>query len=230
MREAVDKRQCQAVTAAGKPCKAAPLSGEQFCMLHHPDADPAALGRIGGSARGRRGGAGNGGGRGGPFPSGSGPDQNSGDRRSRLAAAFDRELDIAETTGTIRNLQGFVALARAVLERTDDESRRVSVVEAREMLLARLKAGGVQASGEKCPVCKGRGYVERPSGPVRHTREIPEEPAELVEAAPPPVAVDGPQGGLRPDIRQLDPARFEQDIVRRQRERGVSVPVDDDAA
>jgi hypothetical protein len=52
--EAVTSRGCEAVTADGKPCRAAPLSVSTFCLAHS-GADMRELGRRGGLVRRRHG-------------------------------------------------------------------------------------------------------------------------------------------------------------------------------
>jgi len=52
--EAVSSRGCEATTADGKPCRAAPMSGSTFCLAHS-GRDMAELGRRGGLVRRRRG-------------------------------------------------------------------------------------------------------------------------------------------------------------------------------
>jgi hypothetical protein len=157
----VDKRQCQAVTSAGKPCKARPLSGESFCLLHMPGVDPAAMGAIGGRARERGRGPEIGGERGVSLPSGSGPEQISGELsdREQALAALRRALDGG-------NHAAMVAAAKALLEFDHSPRERpVTVEDAREQLEARLNAieDHRHRNGEVCSACGGSGIVARAS-------------------------------------------------------------------
>jgi hypothetical protein len=52
VREAMTEAVCKATMAAGEPCKARPLRGEEFCLLHTPGA-ARAIGTRGGRARGK---------------------------------------------------------------------------------------------------------------------------------------------------------------------------------
>jgi hypothetical protein len=49
---AAGKRRCEAVTQAGRPCQAAPLSDDRFCAAHSGRGDMAELGRRGAGGRG----------------------------------------------------------------------------------------------------------------------------------------------------------------------------------
>ena len=93
------------------------------------------------------------------------------DRHQRLVGAFDRELDLAEQTGEIHNLQGFVALARLVVQEQPTESRdhQAELANARAQLIAKLEQIEEHARihGNVCPTC---GAPRRP----RETGEGPD--------------------------------------------------------
>src|SRR5215470_6600435 len=137
MRETVDKRQCQAVTAAGKPCKAAPLSDSDFCLLHTPGADPRAMGARGGRARGKT---------------------------AALEQLTDREKALSALRRALdgRNMAATVASAKALIEldTSDPRSRdAVSTEDVREMFIGKIEAiaerrADALAHHGLCPMCE----------------------------------------------------------------------------
>ena len=125
--EAALSRGCQAVTADGKPCRAAPLSGST-CCLAHSGRDMAELGRRGGLVRGRHGRGGghrssaDGGGVAGAPTRWAGP-SDSGSHELSGSDSFSARSRLRWEAEHSPSATARVSAARALL---DEEPRRVS--------------------------------------------------------------------------------------------------------
>jgi hypothetical protein len=134
----VTKRQCEATTARGEPCKARPLRDSAFCLLHSPDSSPAELGRKGGKGRGRK------------------TEEPELPDRDQAMAALRKSLSSGNSAAVVAAAKALIDLAPVDQQGWSSDA---TLHQAREKLDARIEAIAARqavglARAGRCPTCE----------------------------------------------------------------------------